>query len=91
MVRQRPSHQASVALQALAGQFENRRTLKIKDCRNVIVALLGTQKPWEVLVGQLLASHGKSSATSDHSIAEYLGPGYAPEDTGSVRSHERGI
>lgn len=72
-VRQRPSHQASIALQALAGQFENRRTLKIKDSRNVIVALLGTQKPWEVLVGQLLANHGQNSATSNHSIAEYLG------------------
>ena len=73
-VRQRPAHPASQALQSLAQQFENRRTLKIKDSRNVIVALLGTQKPWEVLVGQLLANHREASATSNHSIAEYLGP-----------------
>jgi predicted ATPase len=73
-VRQRPSHQASAELQALAGQFENRRTLKIKDTRNVIVALLGTQKPWEVLVGQLLANHDEAGATAAHSIARYLGP-----------------
>ena len=48
--------------------------MKIKDSRNVIVALLGTQKPWEVLVGQLLAEHRETSGTSGHSIAEYLGP-----------------
>lgn len=70
---ERPNHPASPALTALAINFDNRRTLKIKEVRNVLVALLGAQKPWEVLVGQLLAANIGSADASKHSVREYLG------------------
>jgi hypothetical protein len=71
---QRPHHQASPALNVLLGRYDDRRTIKIKDVRNVLVALLGAERPWEVVLGQLLANHWDSSNSSKHSIREYLGP-----------------
>jgi predicted ATPase len=73
-VEQRPAHPASPLLKTLAENFDDRRTIKIKDVRNVLVALLGTNKPWEVLVGQLLAANAKNDDSSKHTIREYLGP-----------------
>ncbi|GHU19728.1 hypothetical protein FACS189475_07450 [Betaproteobacteria bacterium] len=72
---QRPGHPASPALTILASNFDDRRTLKIKEVRNVLLALLGTQKPWEVVVGQLLAANIGSADASKHSVREYLGEG----------------
>lgn len=73
-VSQRPNHQASPALKELVEHFDDRRTMKVKDVRNVLVALLGTQKPWEVVVGQLLANITSNPNPPKHSIHEYLGP-----------------
>jgi len=72
---QRPDHPATPSLKALSESFDDRRTAKIKDVRNVLVALLGTNKPWEVLVGQLLAANRNATDASKHSMREYLGPG----------------
>jgi ABC-type branched-subunit amino acid transport system ATPase component len=57
----------------LAKNFGARRTLKIKNVRNIIVGLLGTNKPWEVLVGQLIARHYEESDSSPDSLKNYLG------------------
>lgn len=73
-VSQRPDHPVSPALKELFEHFDDRRTIKIKDILNVLVALLGTQKPWEVVVGQLLAANTDSANSSKHSVHEYLGP-----------------
>jgi hypothetical protein len=72
---QRPDHPATPSLKVLSESFDDRRTAKIKDVRNVLVALLGTNKPWEVLVGQLLAANINATDASKHSMREYLGPG----------------
>jgi predicted ATPase len=72
-VSQRPEHAASSALNALADKFDDRRTMKIKDVRNVLVALLGAQKPWEVVVAQLVVKHLDSGNDGSHSIKQYLG------------------
>jgi hypothetical protein len=74
-VTQRPDHIASAALKAVSEHFDERGTIKIKDSRNVLVALLGTQKPWEVVVGQLLAAQLSAAGASRNSVREYLGPG----------------
>ena len=54
--------------------FENRRTLNIKDVRNIVVAELGSNKPWEVLVGQSIAANIAAVNASQNSIQNYLGP-----------------
>jgi hypothetical protein len=68
-------HQAIDSAKELLESFGKRRTMKIKDLRNIVVALLGSTKPWEVIVGQLIAK-GSSSAfqKSENSICNYLGP-----------------
>lgn len=74
-VQQYPTHQSANDVAALIQNFDKRRTVKIKDLRNLIVALLGNAKPWEFIVGQLLANyHPSGSNTSEHSLGNYLGP-----------------
>lgn len=75
-VAQRPNHSSSPMLWDLVERFDERRTVKIKDIRNVLVALLGTQKPWEVVIGQLLARQlaDPTPSESRNSLWNYLGP-----------------
>lgn len=69
-----PDHKYTAALKVLADDFESRRTLNIKDVRNILVAELGSNKPWEVLVGQSIATNIATVNASQHSIQTYLGP-----------------
>lgn len=68
-----PEHQTTEALISLRDNFANRRVIKIKDLRNIILALLGTSKPWEVLVGQILVKNIDNNSTDPNSIHTYLG------------------
>jgi hypothetical protein len=74
-IAQVPSHPSSAPITELVDAFKYRRLRKIKDVRNMIVGLLGITKPWEVHVGQLIASNFDRSNQSDDSLREYLGPG----------------
>lgn len=69
-----PDHKYTDALKALLTRFQDRRTLNIKDVRNIIVAELGSNKPWEVLLGQLIAANVAIANTNQDSIQSYLGP-----------------
>lgn len=68
-----PKHQTTEVTLALVDNFDERRTRKIKDVRNVIAALLGTNKPWEVLVGQLIAQNIDNKSEDPNSLHTYLG------------------
>lgn len=72
-VERLPDHKYTEALRTLVADFENRRTLNIKDVRNIIVAELGSNKPWEVLVGQAIATNVANANDSANSIQVYLG------------------
>ncbi|EIJ37017.1 AAA family ATPase [Thiothrix nivea] len=67
------NHQTTPLITFLVNNFSQRRTLKIKDIRNIIIALLGTTKPWEVLVGQLIANNINNRDGDYHSIYTYMG------------------
>jgi len=69
-----PDHKYTEALKSLLANFQNRRILNIKDVRNIVVAELGSNKPWEVLLGQLIAANIGTANTNQHSIQSYLGP-----------------
>ncbi|RDJ97843.1 ATP-dependent nuclease [Paraburkholderia lacunae] len=69
---QASGHKYADQLKDLLGKYDERRTVKIKDLRNIIVALL-TNKPWEVVVGQLIAKHAGKTEQGPHSICNYLG------------------
>jgi len=68
-----PDHKYTQALQALVADFENRRTLNVKDVRNIVVAELGSNKPWEVLLGQSIAANAAAPNQDPHSMQSYLG------------------
>lgn len=68
-----PDHKYTEALRALIADFEIRRTLNIKDVRNIVVAELGSNKPWEVLVGQSIAANVAAANGNLNSIQTYLG------------------
>lgn len=68
-----PSHQFSKEVHHLAEEFSRRRTMKIKNIRNIIVALLGSSKPWEVIVGQLIAAGTWANDVDANSVQTFLG------------------
>lgn len=68
-----PEHKYTGVLRALVENFENRRTFNIKDVRNIVVAELGSNKPWEVLVGQAIAANVAVVNDNANSIQVYLG------------------
>lgn len=68
-----PDHPFSEEVQKLVEQYDERRTLKVKNLRNIVVALLGNNKPWEVVVGQLIATTLTGASEGKHSIRTYLG------------------
>jgi ABC-type cobalamin/Fe3+-siderophores transport system ATPase subunit len=74
-IAQKPTHQATPELTALVNAYGARRTFRIKDIRNLIVGLLGISKPWEVHVGQLIASPFDRDSQTPNSLRTYLGPG----------------
>jgi len=68
-----PSHKYIDVLKDLIENFHDRRSKNIKDIRNIVVAVFDGNKPWEVIVGQLLAENMDGKSVSDHSINSYLG------------------
>lgn len=72
--RSYPEHKYKDDIQFLIDNFSSRRTIKIKNIRNIIIALLGISKPWEVLVGQTIFSSCVDSPKFSHnSTREFLG------------------
>ncbi len=49
----------------------DRRNANLKKIRNILVALMGETRNWEVLVGQTIASINISN--DPHNIGDYLG------------------
>lgn len=66
-------HKYAPEMSVLIDQFSERRKLKVKSLRNILVALLGTNKQWEIVVGQSIAKHIGNGKSSEHSIYHYLG------------------
>jgi len=61
-------------MKALADTNFDRFNANLKDIRNILIAILGVSRPWEVLVGQAIAKltngHGHQG---EHSLRNYLG------------------
>lgn len=68
-----PDHRANSELRQLLANFDNRRTTNIKNVRNILVAILDENKPWEVMVGQLISRSADLTNTNPNSINTYLG------------------
>jgi predicted ATP-dependent endonuclease of OLD family len=68
-----PANEYAHEVRYLINNFDQRRTLKIKNIRNIIVALLSSNKPWEVLVGQIVATNASRADDDTDSVQSYLG------------------
>lgn len=49
------------------------RHSKIKDIRNLICAVAGSTKPWEVIVGQAIGGVGSHDLSTGNMLVDYLG------------------
>lgn len=68
------SRSDSQSLQELIDKFDDRRILNIKNLRNVITAVFGTSKQWEVLLGQRIALASlREGKGNPNSLFTYLG------------------
>ena len=50
----------------------DRKNVDVKDLRNLFMAILGSNKPWEVAVGQEIANLTKESDTEEGSLRAFL-------------------
>ena len=51
----------------------DRRNFQLKDLRMLLVGITGSNKPWEVAVGQAIARMPENRYSGEHSLREYLG------------------
>ncbi|MHB8202909.1 MAG: AAA family ATPase [Desulfomonilaceae bacterium] len=63
---------------SLLNQFQNegfeRKSFDLKEVRNDLMGIMGSSKPWEVAVGQVIANLDPESLEKPDSLASYLGP-----------------
>lgn len=63
------------SLRNIVQSADRLRHSKIKDVRNILVELLGTRKPWEVVVGQAIGRFTEVSPSGESSLREHIGAG----------------
>ena len=69
-----PGHPHAAAFNDFADSGLDRQHGDLKELRNDLVGLMGSNKPWEVLVGQAIARiAAEGGAMSQHSLRTYLG------------------
>jgi hypothetical protein len=69
-----PDHTKYAAMKDFADTSFDRFNAKLKDLRNILTAILGVSRPWEVLVGQAIAELTNGNAAGgDHNLRKYLG------------------
>jgi AAA ATPase domain len=66
-------HKDSVLMRQLVTDGDRLRHQKIKDIRNLILAVAGSKKPWEVIVGQAIGAVGLGDLSNGNMLVDYLG------------------
>lgn len=69
-----PDHSQYKDMLAFKDTGYDRLRHDIKPLCNIFMMLAGSRKPWEVAVGQVIASLITKPITGDHSLTAYLGP-----------------
>lgn len=75
-VQQNHSHPRHANVKSFVDSNFDRKAFNLKDIRNILLSLLPTNKPWEVIVGQTLAglkTHAGVDYGKDGSIYNFLG------------------
>ena len=67
-------HPHAAAVQSFIASGLDRMNADLKPFRNDLVGVMGSNKPWEVLVGQAIADLARDGgASTSHSVRRYLG------------------
>lgn len=69
-----PNHPRANDIVAFRDSGWNRRDTDVKPLRNLVLAVVDSQKPWEVAVGQAIANLKVAPLAGEHSLTSYLGP-----------------
>jgi len=72
-LKKQPEHPHYSAMKSFADSGFDRNNADLKEIRNDLLSLMGTNKPWEVVVGQAIASLEGPTAGSE-SLSAFLGP-----------------
>jgi AAA ATPase domain len=73
-LRNFPNHQQNPDMSRFRDSGYDRKGADLKSVRNVLMMLAGSQKPWEVAVGQAIAGLlTRGPMAGDHSLTTYLG------------------
>jgi hypothetical protein len=67
-----PEHSKNGFMTVFAGSFD-RRNANLKEIRLILMDLAGSNKPWEVAVGQGIAALTTASSREDGGLADFLG------------------
>lgn len=68
-----PEHQDIDLVKELIGSSNRLRHKKIKEIRQLVCAIAGCKKPWEVVVGQTIGALKKEDTASPNMLIEFLG------------------
>ncbi len=70
-----PTHSQALEMRTFIEGHYDRRRSDLKALRNIMMALAGSYKPWEVAVGQAIANLVRTpTLNGEHCLAAYLGP-----------------
>lgn len=68
-----PTHQDIAFVRELAGSADRLRHKKIKSIRQLLCAIVGCQKPWEVVVGQAIGALTIQDLKTSNMLVNFLG------------------
>jgi hypothetical protein len=72
-MRENPGHMNSDLIEELIGADDRLRHKKIKSVRQIICAIAGCRKPWEVVVGQAIGALRAKDLNTENSLVDFLG------------------
>lgn len=74
-LRNNRTHKQFETMMAFKDNGWNRMSADLKPFRNILMERAGSDKPWEVVVGQAIArAYVDASSNDEHGILNYLGP-----------------
>ena len=73
-VQANPSHPHQAPMAAFVATGLDRRNADLKEIRNDLVGLMGSNKPWEIMIGQVIASLvGGNGSADENSARDFRG------------------
>jgi ABC-type branched-subunit amino acid transport system ATPase component len=72
-VDENPTHSDIALIEEIAGSHDRLRHKKIKKIRQLVCAIVGCKKPWEVVVGQAIGALTNEDLANSNMLVSFLG------------------